>query len=389
MVNKICISTCLLLLSGIFGNCQKHMGSYSIVSLDPDTTISINTPLNYSHIQVHGLQFKGVYFSSKVSLDHSEFSGFTELNNVEFKQDVNFENDYFKGKITLNSIEFHGEANFSDVKFPGYVSFSDLVFDRGATMNLNRAKLPDILIFDYSSRLPLVDFTEADFSDSTEDRKWDSIIIHKISLYKSDISKMRLDYIHFKLIWKNHAGTQMNVEDKETVYEALLKNFKDNGQSESYKRLDIEYQDFKWRKDSLGVFSCISKKWWNYGYNKEYIFLWTGFFVLLFSITTFFMLGYLNENVYKIKNIPDIPRLENIYKDPPFYNHVISPTHMFRNILVRLWYSFVYASTIFFRLTLKIEDIQFNKFWGPVYIIMVYTIGLICLAYMANFVLQK
>lgn len=75
---------------------------------------------------------------------------------------------------------------------------------------------------------------------------------------------------------------------------------------------------------------------------------------------------YLNTKVYTVENIP--PSLK---------------------ILATVWFSFIYTSTVFFRLTLKIENIKFEKKLGTTYLILMYTVGLICLAYMANFVLQK
>ena len=60
----------------------------------------------------------------------------------------------------------------------------------------------------------------------------------------------------------------------------------------------------------------------------------------------------------------------------------------FLSLFRRLWYSLMYTSVIFFLLTLKPENLNFKK--GLVaYILVVYSIGLLCLGYMANFVLQK
>jgi hypothetical protein len=55
----------------------------------------------------------------------------------------------------------------------------------------------------------------------------------------------------------------------------------------------------------------------------------------------------------------------------------------------RIWYSLMFTSTVFFLLTLKIENIYFKEKRGTFYLFIVYTSGLLCLAYIANFVLQK
>ena len=234
-------------------------------------------------------------------------------------------------------------------------------------MSFNRTVLPDTLIFDYNPRIPQIDFSEGDFPDGK---------VCYISLFKSDIPKLHLDYIHFKLIWMNYARAPLTTEDKETVYEALLKNFKDNGQTESYKRLDIEYANFKWEQQNLKLLSLISKWWWNYGYSRWLIFAWAFGFVFVFSLVNFFFLDYLTNWVYPMSGIP-------------IFSKTTRRSFSWLANLQKFWYSFVYTSMIFFRLTLKIDQLKFNKVFGVLYILLIYTIGLICLAYMANFVLKK
>ena len=65
------------------------------------------------------------------------------------------------------------------------------------------------------------------------------------------------------------------------------------------------------------------------------------------------------------------------------------PIYQSGHNISRLWYSFVYTAVIFFSLSLKISNVNFRNKGGTMYIMFVYTLGLICLAYMANFVLQK
>lgn len=143
-----------------------------------------------------------------------------------------------------------------------------------------------------------------------------------------------------------------------------LKKFKDRGQTQSYEELDIECHDYQGR--------WIEKFWWNYGYNKEKVFCWTWRFLVVFtlSLITFLCkklnLNYLNQKVY---NIPTIP--------------IVSDFH-WRS---RLWYSLVYTITIFFSLSLKPDKIQYKA--GIIYLFFVHICGIVCLAYMANFVLQR
>ncbi|MEO5991088.1 MAG: pentapeptide repeat-containing protein [Ferruginibacter sp.] len=340
-----------------------------------------------------GLLIDSSHFYRDLVFTNSTFNNILKFHTSEFDGQVDCSDATFNNKVIFRDLTFNGDVSFDNAVFSNYASFSDLIFGDNVEMTFNRAKLPDTIIFDYNSQIPKIDFSIANFNgESTK---------HSISLFKSDISKLSLDYIHFKLIWINYANAQLIAEDKETVYEALLANFKFNGQSESYKQLDIEYNDFKWDSRHLRLLGWISSIWWNYGYNKEFIFFWTFGFIIIFTITSFPWLNYLNSKVYHIDNIPFLPPIlfsksskkwnikdENIkkrwikiYKTEP-----VKPS--IRTIKTRFWYSFFYTSSIFFRLTLKVEGMKFQERKGIVYLMLVYLTGIVCLAYLANFVLQ-
>ncbi len=204
-----------------------------------------------------------------------------------------------------------------------------------------------------------------------------------------------MDYKYFELRFKNQKGHIISNSEKEIVYEALLKNFKDRGQNDSYELLDIEYHDFVFGKYSI-------RHLWNcYGYHKEWVFYWAAIFLFIFSIINFFCFEYLINMVYYIEFFEDRKfshkmRTENgDYVDSkPIINNQLS---RFWN---KLWYSFAYTVIIFFLFSLKMENFDFNVLHkettakikhisGLIYVVLIYATGIACLAYMANFVLQK
>jgi hypothetical protein len=290
----------------------------------------------------------------------------------------------------------------------------------------------------------LVNFTKGDFNQEKYNekiRRW-----HYINLFNSNLSKIRIDYQHFRLCFYNPQDIddilQRNInkdgdtltfgsekiltndpflfeklikqkEIKEylesvlpnahltdtvvryfllhqiennafprrltndeiiSMYEKVLKDFELEGQKASYETLDIEYKDYKYGKWSLShIWNC-------YGYRKNWIFLWTSFFLLMFTAVTFLLINKLNDTkkeanakngVYVIKSIPD---------------NLSSKT--FYDVIRRAWYSFIYTSIIFFFVGLKVDNINFRKIL-VIYIIIIYSTGLLCLGYIANFVLQK
>jgi len=204
-------------------------------------------------------------------------------------------------------------------------------------------------------------------------------------LLGSDIPKLHLDYLHFRLLLPDSTLIQplnlqfnkkpISPDEKASIYESLLNNFKTNGQTESFQLLDIEYQEFKWKHSRASFLTWLPKYWWNFGYDKEYVFLWTFVFLFIFTFFTYFFIYDLNTKVYPVDKIPAYTYWE--------------PKLTVKRFWQRLWFSLMYTSVIFFKLSLDIKKLEFKKIGGTFYIIIVYTFGLLCLAYMANFVLQK
>ncbi|MDB5086506.1 MAG: Uncharacterized protein JWR09_500 [Mucilaginibacter sp.] len=388
--------------------------------------------------------FSNIRFLKQASFGGTKFHGISYFEGNDFKNVISFSNVDFKKEVEFNFSIFHTIANFSNVKFEGEADFFKIAGTDSTFFDFSQSKLPDLINFSGNTNIKtVVDFTTADFSDQNRyinsDGRW-----HYINLYNSDISKIKIDYQHFKLCFYSNIYYEkdnnpvINVEPSKSVdsiiyhkktyslsgtllyneflkrkefknylnrifpsakltdtvvkdflihfarlyrfpnslskdevistYEKVLKNFDLNGQKVSYETLDIEYRDFK-----NGWF--ILPHIWNcYGYHKDWIFRWIAVFIVFFTIVTFFFINKLNrkdDGVYYIKNIPSANQAKTVL-----------------TFLKRLWYSLMYTSIIFFFLSLKTENINFKKA-GVLYIFLVYSVGLLCLGYMANFVLQK
>jgi uncharacterized protein YjbI with pentapeptide repeats len=301
-----------------------------------------------------------------------------------FYSDADFRSDEFLDSVVFYYASFRGATDFTDALFTNYAAFRGMALTPKSRLDFTNAVLPDTLDLSENHNLPIsIDLTTANFTDPT---RYDSTgklpyRRHAIYLYKSDISKFHLDYAHFRLITDSTLGVprkKITEDDAEGMYEALLNNFKSLGQNESYKLLDIEYQKFKWQHSWASWLVWLPESWWNFGYDKEYVFRWTGWLLVVFTAITSLFVDYLNTGVYAMNNIPIQGR--------PFDKKLLTTIS---KLAKRVWYSFVYSANIFFRLTIKVENIYYNKFWGTLYVMLMYTLGLICLAYMANFVLQK
>ena len=331
----------------------------------------------------------------KVNFSQSRFYGdLSDFSSTFFHDTADFRSSGFLGGVTFAYSNFDSSANFSHSSFNATADFSNCRFiskvefsyltDTGThtKLNFNGTLLPDTIDFSNSVKIENeIDLTVANFTVGPHSHNADTL--HYINLYRSDISKFHLDYIHFRLIIDKKIPT----DEISAMYVKLLNNFKERGQMDSYEKLDIEYNDY--RHQYLGQYN-ISHLWFKYGYSKGWVFLWTAGFILVFSIITFCCFGFLWQYVYKIEFQKD-----NTTDEIPV---------LIKSKRKKLWYSLVYTAMLFFLFSIKVENLKFaihrqqtekinhikiKYLLGLFYIITVYIVGVACIAYMANFVLQK
>lgn len=301
--------------------------------------------------------FNKAVFFSKCTFANSNLTSIFFVDNCIFNDcefgNVSFAHSTFNKTFDLSNISLKGILNLDSVCFKKNLILSSLITTSQTNITFFNTVFSDTLDLSYNPSLTnIIDLTKANFSN------------HKCALILNgtDISKIRLDYQYFKLAFKSRNDqNEISKNDKEILFEALLKNFREHGQNDSYELLDIEYKDFKneWFK---------LPHWWNcYGYHKEWIFYWVLGFLIIFTSINYVFLHDLMQIYLPVKGMRYVEM------------HGID----------RIWFSFVYTFVIFFSFSLKIDRIKLEHKIGTLYILIVYAIGLICLAYMANFVLQK
>ena len=246
-----------------------------------------------------GTQFLRVAFDSSAILNFcrfddnaffygSTFKGHCSFNDTKFNRDAVFSFCNFNNTLKYNRSAFHSIARFNNSEFHQGGDFTNASFD----------SLAD---FSNSTVTGKLDFTGADppkYMDMSGMQEIDGTIdlmrvksglnyeVCRINLLYSDISKFHLTYGQFRLYFP--PGTDYN--DKVDVYEDLLENFKARELDDSYQTLDIEFSQFKYKEKRQSAANLVHKFWWNYGYDKNMIFVWI-FRILLFftAINTFFI----------------------------------------------------------------------------------------------------
>lgn len=383
--------------------------------------------------------FSGASFSKGADFQRNNFSGAVDFSDAKFNGDFDFTNVTFSSYANFSGATINGRINFNETEFTGPLILKNIITSDATVFNFNSAVLPQII--DLSNNLTLkttIDLTGHLVTGVSQKSYMSSPNYSYLNLYNTNVSKVKIDYQHFRLCFYGSSEKPFTVETRvayfdegkkhmafplenpalcdsmlktqyvqnylkkifptckttDTVvvsflkycmkaayfpgplskdqilstYEQVLKNFKDNGQTDSYEALDIEYRDFK---NSSFILPHI----WNlYGYRREWVFYWALAFLAFFTITTTFFLPILNKptaegGVYHIDNLNIDPATERWYN--------------------RLWYAFMYTSTLFFILKVDVSKLNFKKKAGVFYIVLIYSLGVLCLGYMANFVLQK
>jgi len=371
--------------------------------------------------------FSFANFSSLASFVNVRFRANADFFDADFQDDAIFTESRFFPSADFHSVRFTKALNFTTSRFISFANLSDLRTTGATKISFFNTRFPDLLDFSNNGNLANeVSFTEGDFDSvslyTSDRRRW-----HYLNLYKTDLSKIKLDGLHFRLCFydavqgdpvldsllkkvtipedghpfaeklmkfpevraylrdvfpmtdlsdtvvviflNQYAGDRfprrLPKDEVNSIVERILKKFDGEGLKESHEVLETSYTDYQ-----NGWF-ILPHLWNGYGYHKEWVFYWAGILLVLFTLITFPLLPSFNKppeqnGVYYIATIPS----------------------SFGNIFKRIWYSLLYTAIIFFLFSLKIENLNFRK-GAVLYIIVVYGSGILCIAYMANFVLQK
>lgn len=286
-----------------------------------------------------------------------------------FNDVADFHNCKFDGLVNFEHSHFNKGLYFFDDTFRQKLLLTYLYLDSIRLIRFDNSILPDEISFAENYNIPItIDLTVANDSGLTKK--------HLINFYHTDVSKFKLNYKYYELDFhKGLGGANFSKEDSTELYEKLLKNYRDNGFEESYQQLDIEYQKFQWEHGGWFKRNMVwlPEWWWSFGYNKMKIFRHSICIISFFFFWTFGFLRCLNK-AYPLVNLSELDKLA---------------TKPIKRCLVKGWYALVYTLSLFFGLSLKFEKFDYSKRAGVIYVFVVYTIGIVCLAYMANFVLQK
>ena len=220
----------------------------------------------------------------------------------------------------------------------------------------------------------------------------------RIALYGSDIKKIKINYELFELYFP---APDTSYEKKISVYEKLLQKFKDDGFIESYKNLDIEYREFKYLQNKDYFLNWFHKNWWNYGYNKEYVVYWSLFLFGIFSLFNLLLFSKLQSSVYVINfdffTKTDFDDMKTGFAHFSslgfkkfihlrFYWFIL--VYIFSLVKRFLLNPIIYTAILFFGIKVTFDNFKKLNI-GTLWVLLIFTSGLFCLAYIFNIIIVK
>jgi hypothetical protein len=183
-----------------------------------------------------------------------------------------------------------------------------------------------------------------------------------LELYDSNLKNLELhfsDYIN--LIFPKEASES----EIEANYLNLLDKYQGEKDKESYKNVDILYKKYRWSTYSVigPIVNFIDRWWWNYGYSKDYIILYTFLFLLIF-FTLNLIVGYQIHDFY------------------PVFSRKVVATDRNRSAFNYVVVTFVLTTYIFFSLKVDFDKIDTRNTKFVVYFFIQYFLGLVCLFFL-------
>jgi hypothetical protein len=190
-----------------------------------------------------------------------------------------------------------------------------------------------------------------------------------------DFNRLKIPLDRFKIV----IDSAQSYENQVILYQLVIKGYANAGLSESVEELDKKFQALKLLHNHHPILNWISKNWWDYGYNKGQV-----FFIACWAFLAFFII-----------NIVLFKSLTHVYYPPKIEEYIArvkektSSSNRLINIILISPGIFLYTAYIFWGLKLDLKELNIKNWLAMAMILTEYVFGIICLAYLANYVITK
>ncbi|WP_162915772.1 hypothetical protein [Paraflavitalea soli] len=192
-----------------------------------------------------------------------------------------------------------------------------------------------------------------------------------IGLNNTNIIDVNFVYAsHHRLLFDSTA----DIDIYASTYENLLAKFRSENKKESYRRLDIEYKNYKASRGDVWnrISNWLNREWWNYGYSKGRVIGWTFALLGIFFVLNI-RLWQPMQNMYPISQ--DHSFIDR--KEKPFLYHI----QQYIRILL-------YTVYIFFSIKIDLQKLKITTLPILLYFFLQFLVGLWCLFFIVNALLK-
>ena len=327
------------------------------------------------------LEFVGCRISSILSLANTKTAFFT-VDQCTLENGFNISANVHFQFIVLNS-KLSGRGYFDSppdttgtiyIEGNQFASNASLHFDGGVYKELEFQNdyLPDLVVFDNTKFL----------SPANVQAYRKPIKPAKVWFNKVDPKQYVINFQLTELLTIEPDNSAHTHHDRvNQTFQQFLDLNRKSGHKNNLYWLDLQYQKFyhlQYQPSTTNKIAYyIKDRWWKFGHKKQRILINIGFFMLLFSLINFFFLKRLSTDVYEIKGITEQTKV---------VGNADGKVRL--GLINRFWLSVYYTGIIFFGLKMEIGSLHFNRYYLVGYIFLIYTTGLVCMAFLANWVLS-
>lgn len=278
----------------------------------------------------------------------NNFDGTVNFSQARFNKDAYFDHSNFKKETIFDNTHFEGKASFKKCRFEGNVDFSNTYFS--TLLNLSHSSILASITFNDSHLPKYIDLSNMRINNANISFAHNYTKDHgriKINVVGTNVNKVNFNYRDFVLAFPK--GT--SYEARLNIYTEMLEKYKKKGMIQSYKALYREKEQYTFSHNGQYLRNILSKYWWDYGLDKNRVYLWfLYFFSGLTIINTFFydkfiskyftihflntcsptMATNINPVVRYIQKIPQTALLTFFFIFATFLSMLYSETKVFR-----------------------------------------------------------
>jgi len=364
------------------------------------------------------VSFQHVYFHTKASFSESTFESASIFAEARSNGVLSFSQCVFKDSCLFwwahfeNSYPWVYSANFDNVRFEELADFYAATFDNSAYFG--DANFYDRADFSYATFDKRLDFRRAQFYESalfvgmtlpdTLDLR--AVRVYgapldfrsctkplsgskcQVALQGSDVAKILINSENFELLFhdkrvgafRGQSDTvDTTFEERLSIFNSILSQYKRDGLEKSHKILDLEKRAFVY--PTLSSFDKFTDRvdsiWWNYGYDRWLIFLWTIGLLLMCFVVNLFFYGKLSEELYEMKFLTNSRYKHYGFRTKAFFYPLNTA---------------IYTITIFFGLRFDMSKLYAGSATTHPRLLLLllfdYVVGLVCVGFLVNYVLS-